>query len=293
MSNIDTMRTFLLVADCGSFSEAARKMGVVRATPTRIVKQIETDLGVTLFNRTTQEVSLTAKGALYAAMWKSIIDDIDEAKRTIQDEPIRLEGSLSIAIPSSFEPFILQTIAEISQESPKLKIGVTATDAPIRIPRDGFDLSISLGDTAADLFRIHLCDVRTVLIASPSYVATNKVPTSLNEFESHRLICVGDICERETWMFGRKQRTKVKIEPSISFSSLHAVVSAVGAGLGIARVPWFAALSGINTGRLVTLLDDLEPTPTPLQLVYHPKCQRSVALQALVDKIMKNLPDLQ
>src|SRR5271154_5326867 len=102
MDRLDAMRTFAAVADRGSFAEAARQLRLSPAAVTRAVAQLEDQLGLLLFHRTTRAVRLTERGALFLERCRQILGDIADAERLVRGEDAAPRGLLSVAAPLMF-----------------------------------------------------------------------------------------------------------------------------------------------------------------------------------------------
>lgn len=196
------MQLFVRVAHSGSFSAAAREMGMTQPTASRIIAALEKQIGAKLLARSTRAVTLTEAGADYLVRCEAILaalDDADHAARGTGE----LRGTLRIATSPSFAiRTVMPRLARFTERHPKLRIEFALNDARHDLIGDSVDVAVRIGtlsDSTAVARRIGM--VRRVIVASPGYLARVGTPHSPTDHVGHTLI-VGPVSHSsDAWSF--------------------------------------------------------------------------------------------
>lgn len=282
MDRLDAMRTFLAVADHGSFIEAARSLRLSSAGVTRAVAQLEGDLGVALLRRTTRTVALTERGAIYADRCRRLLADVDEAATLVRGEDAAPRGMLSVTAPVMFGQLHILPLAEdLAARHPDLTIRLTLVDRVTRLVEEGFDAGIRIGplpDSA--LVAVPLTEVRAVTVASPAYLDRHGMPEKPADLRHHASVVFEGVGTTNEWRFARA--ASITLTPRMSVNTAAAAIAAAEHGLGITRVLSYQVRDALATGRLVRVLTDCEPPPVPVTLIYQASQRTSANIRALV-----------
>lgn len=284
MDRLDAMRAFLTVADRGSFAEAARQLRWSPAGITRAVAQIEEELGLRLFNRTTRSVRLTERGALYAEKCREILAEIDAARTLVRGEDAAPRGTLAVTAPVLFGRLHVMPIAErLGAIHPDLKLRLTFVDRITHLVEEGFDLAVRIGDLAdSALVAVKLGAVGRVIVASPAYLKQAGVPATPDALRAHRIVSFDGVGSTNEWRFGRHGQRVIKVTPGLAVNCAQAARDAIERGHGIGRLLSYQVSAGIAAGRLVPLLTEDAPDPVPVSLVYQAARRASPNIRAFV-----------
>lgn len=278
------MRTFLAVADHGSFIEAARQLRLSSAGATRAVAQLEGDLGVTLLRRTTRSVALTERGAIYADRCRRLLADVDEAATLVRGEDAAPRGMLSVTAPVMFgQLHVLPVVEVLAARHPDLTIRLTLVDRVTHLVEEGFDLGVRIGLPAdSALVGVPLTRVRRVIVASPAYLALHGAPATPGDLRSHSIIAFEALGTTNEWRLGRDGQTGIALAPRLSVNTAAAAIAAAERGLGITQVLSYQVRDAVAEGRLMRLLPDHEPDPVPATLLYQAGRRASANIRAFV-----------
>ena len=146
MDILRAMRAFAQVADSGSFSAAARQMGVATSSVSRQVGELEYELGARLFYRTTRKLSLTEAGQLYYDRLAGIFTAVDEATLAVTQSDGTPSGILRLTVPTGIGRYIVSSILpDFLAGYPNIRTVVSMTDQMIDIVEAGIDLAIRVG----------------------------------------------------------------------------------------------------------------------------------------------------
>lgn len=281
---------FLAVAEERNFRAAADRLGVTRSAVSQGVRRLEDEYGMMLFTRTTRAVRVTEAGQrLYDALFQPLSEIGQAFERTAGDQSPR--GKLKIAVTSIAEPFLSgPLISTFARAHPLVTIDVTVTDEEFDIVAAGFDAGVRLGEVIEqDMVALPLGGkVREAAVAAPAYLAANGVPRHPRDLVRHR--CIGWRRTPEVaphrWEFeDNGTPVVVAVEPQITTNDLRFMLRSAVAGAGITFATEETFRPHIESGALVSLLEEFLP-PFPGFFLYFPN-RRNMApkLRALIDHV--------
>lgn len=288
MDRLDAMAIFLAVMDQGSLAAAARALGRSPATVTRAIATLEGRLGERLLHRNARGLRLTAGGERHAAIWRSVLAELDEAER--KPEAGRLEGMVAITAPELFGRLTVMPVLEsFLAGHPAVRARLLLLNRVVNLVDEGVDVAVRLAPLPeSGIVAVRLGEMRKLTCAAPSYLARCGAPEDPAALARH--ICIGseEGGGRELWRFrdrsaARARTIPVTIEPRLDLNSAGVAVDTAVRGSGICRALSYQVVDHLAAGRLVALLPGFEPDPTPVQLVFHPVPRRHAALRAFID----------
>lgn len=270
MDRLMALKTFVLVADHQSFSEAARKLRVSATAASRAIADLEQSLGVVLLRRTTRSVGLTPEGSTFLARCRPLLEELDEAERALKGESEEPSGLLRVTAPVVFgRMHILPVVSDLMRRHPKMTIELALVDRVIRLVEEGVDVGVRIAELPdSALHAARLAQVRRVLVASPSYLAARGEPSEPADLTAHDLIFFSGSGAMMEWRFNASGRPAIRVEPRLSTNSLETSIDAAIDGLGIARVLSYQVQDHVRAGRLRYLLVAAEPQPIPISLLF-------------------------
>lgn len=293
MSMIHEMRTdlnelvaFATVAEERSFTRAAARLGVSQSAVSHTVRGLEAELGLQLLARTTRSVAPTAAGAALLRDLAPALEQIERSLAEAQRLQARPAGRVRLVVSRPGAALVLlPKLAEFARSYPDIVLDVTTSNAPVDLVAGEFDAGIQIGEyIQRDMIAVRVSkDVRLVVVGSPEYFRSHKVPRTPQDLNKHP--CIG-IRSKETayrWQFekGRKALT-VNAQGPVVFDDTNLVIQAAlnGVGLGLAFEDAVADL--VETGRLIQVLDDW-CQPFPGYFLYYPSRRNlPAALSALI-----------
>jgi DNA-binding transcriptional LysR family regulator len=258
---------FVAVAQVGSFSGAAKRLGRSTSQVSRDIAQLEGRLDLRLFYRTTRKVSLTDAGQDFLDRCRKLIEDRDEAIASVNAKEDGLQGHLRMTCALAYgERFIASSVNDFLIAHPRLSVDLVLTDQVLDLISEGFDLAIRTGQLKnSGLVATRLASRRRFLCASPAYLAVAGVPITLGDLDNH--VCIRGTSD--TWLFNRDGRPYL-FRPGgrLRCNSGEAALTAALQGLGLCRLPDFYVEEHIGNGELVSLLDEHRPKDEPVWAVY-------------------------
>lgn len=288
MDRLGEMEVFAAVAAQGSFTAAARHLGVSTSAASKYVIALEERLGVRLLNRTTRRLSLTEAGYDFREWCERIAADVAEAERSVASLHAEPRGVLRVNAPMSFGQLHLgPVLADFLERYPDVHIDMAMTDRRIDLVEEGFDIAIRIGVLRdSSLVARKLASTRRVVCAAPAYLARRGIPQTPDDLAAHN--CLGHVPQRgaEDWAFnGPDGAFTVRAAGSLMVNNGDMLRLAVLAGSGIAMLPSFIVGPDLAEGRLRALLCDFEPPPLPISAVYPAGRPVAAKVRAFIDHL--------
>ncbi len=188
MKDLLSLKVFTRVARLGSFSAAASECNLSQSQVSRIISDLEADLGARLLSRTTRAVNVTDAGAEFLLRIEAVLAALDEAEHGVRGGD-SLRGVLRMSAPSSIAVReLIPRLAPFAAMHPDLQIDVRMGDRPQDLVRDAVDVAIRVGNlTDSTATAILITHIPRVIVASPGYLARHEAPTHPEILRQHRI----------------------------------------------------------------------------------------------------------
>ncbi|WP_207553719.1 LysR family transcriptional regulator [Teichococcus deserti] len=259
MQDLQELSALLAVAEAGSFTAAAERMGRDASVLSRRVAALEQSLGVRLLTRTTRRVSLTEAGAAYCRRIQPLLEELASAGREASEHAARPQGLVRVSLPVTFgRHWVAPLVPRFLLEHPEIRLELRFSDRVVDLVADGFDLAIRvaarpLRDSSLTLRRI--AGYRNMLVAAPSYLAVAGVPQAPEELARHACLGFTGHADYPDWVLARGEarhrlRPAFRLATDLSEMALQAAVE----GAGITLTPDWLAGPGLRDGRLAEIL---------------------------------------
>ena len=270
MNRFGALAVFTAVAELGSFSGAARRLGRSTTAISRAIAALEAELGVRLLNRTTRRVSLTDSGAGYLEVSRRILSELEEAESALQEGVGAPRGPLTVTAPVVFgRRHLMPLICDFLDRHAAVQARVLLVDRIVDLVEEGVDVAVRIGHLPdSTLIAVQVGRVRRILCASPAYLARCGTPREPADLDRHRTIGAalsGALASPAIPRRGRPARAA--IAPALRVNSVEAAIEAALAGFGITAALSYQVDQELRAGVLVRLLPEHEPAPLPLHLV--------------------------
>ncbi len=281
------MQLFIRVVERRSFSAAAADLGLGRSTATEAIKQLEADLGARLLERTTRHVTPTLEGQAHYQRCLAILSDIEEAESAFRDS--RPRGLLRIdAHPLLTRTFLLPHLPEFLDRYPGLDLHIGQGDRLVDLVREGVDCALRAGELAdSGLIARRLATINEVTCASPAYLARHGMPATLTDLQAGHL-CVGFVSSRTGEVmpleFIDGQAIKlISLGSRVTVNNSDTMTDLCRLGFGLIQAPHYRLAQDLAEGRLIEILPDHPPSPTPLSAVYPQNRHTAARLRVFLD----------
>lgn len=287
---LDDMAIFVAVADSGSFTSAAKQLGVQKGTVSRRIRELEASLDAQLLVRSTRAVRLTDDGKTYLEHARRAVEAARMAARSLAEGRGAPSGTLRISTTVHFgEQPLAPVLVEYMRRYPDVSVELELTAQRVSLIDAGFDVALRFGSLADSTLLTRRIAVGAVgCFASPEYLARRGTPSAPEELATHDLL-VSDGLVSTMWPFrsgGRK--VTIPVRPRLSSASHRLAALAAEHGLGIAYLPFPAARDASERGALVQILAPFTPPPFPLAAVMPRQDPLPVRIRAFVDLLVES-----
>lgn len=274
MDKLKAMQTFTQIADAGSLTAAARLMGSSLPAVVRSLSALEAVLGVRLFNRSTRRISLTEEGKRYLNDCRQILSAVAEAEAGLSAEAEEPSGLLTITASVAIgHIMVTPVITQFVQAYPKVRCNLLLLDRVVNLLEEGVDIGVRIGDLQdSTLVAQKIGNLRRVLVASPQYFEkyTALYGELIHPKDLLNANCIGFNGTSGTWwsFYENGKQFTVPVTGNLEFNHSNSALDAciAGVGFGIFILPQVAPY--ISEGKLILLLENFEPPPRPINLIY-------------------------
>lgn len=286
MDRLEAMSILLAVVEAGSLSAAARRLGTPLATVSRKISELEKHLKAHLLTRSSRQLTLTEAGRSYVAASRRILDEVSEAERAAAGEYSTPKGELVVTAPIVFGRLhVLPVVTAFLMAYPDIDIRMVLSDRFVHLIDDHIDAAIRIGELAdSSLVALRLGAVRRVVCASPAYLAARGAIRRPADLAKHDCITFNALMATDTWSFGGvRGADTVRIRSRLAVNTAETAIDAAVAGLGVTRVLSYQIAGARKSETLKVVLEDFEPPPVPVSLVYAGQGQLPIKLRAFLD----------
>lgn len=260
LDKLGELRTLVLVVETGSLSAAARQLRVSPNAVSRRVIQLEAQLGVKLFNRSTRTLAVTHEGRLLYARARRAIEEIDAAHDEIANSKVALSGQVRVAIPGGVcSPVVLARFAQLLDANPLLDLRMHLANESLDPRAEPFDIVVSVGPIIDNrLVARKLIVSSWALAASPAYLARAAPVRTPKDLRHHRCLRFATPRAQKEWpLVDSKGRTvQAVVGGGFEADDTRILGDACYAGMGIGLRPLVELDGAVRQGRLVHLLPD-------------------------------------
>jgi DNA-binding transcriptional LysR family regulator len=270
VKDIFSLKLYTRVARLGSFSAAARECGLSQSQVSRIIADLENELGVRLLSRTTRAVVLTEAGAEFLSRIDPILIALDEAEHSVRDTG-ELRGMLRMSMPSSVAiREIIPRLAGFVERHPGLRLQFLLGDRPQDLVKEAVDVAIRLGRLAdSSATATLMTQIERVVVASPDYLLRHGEPATPEALTQHRIVGGPASVVPSGWKFRRGElEIAVDLEAHFSTNENEGAVAAAAAGFGITSTSEWACRRELVDGSLVRLLSDWKTADIPVHAYF-------------------------
>lgn len=290
MDRFKTIDSFVRVAGTGSFSAAAKQLGMSRALISLHITDLEKRLGVRLLNRTTRALTLTEPGTRYLEFCQRLLGEMNEQETSLAQLQKEPRGSLKVTAPKSFGALHLADAAVgFSARYPDIKLSLILEDYSFRaydFVEQGLDVAVRLGDLPdSSLIGRKIATLQWAVCAAPKYLARRGKPKTPGDLGKHRCLAHVNLDPNDrTWrLHSPNDVISVKIGGTFASNSALVLRKAAIAGLGVAYLPLYCIHDDLKRGSLLKLLPDYAPPERPIYVVYPPSAQLPERVRSFVD----------
>jgi len=288
---IQQLTVFTRAADGGSFSRAARELGLSQPSVSRIVSELEARLGVKLILRTTRRLTLTEAGAAFLARARRVLSELEDAEDVARGID-SLRGTIRVAMSVLFGTrAVIPYLPEFLARHPDLRVKLMLADERQDLVVEGADVAIRFGPLDDSAFGARkIATTERWVAAAPAYLQAHGVPRTPADLGEHECMIGPGRFGRARWTFTRGGKTEsVSVRGRVRTDSAAGMLACLMAGMGIAIASDVMSGPEIESGALVRLLPRWTMEGADVYAVFPAGPRPSAKVRALVDHIARNL----
>lgn len=291
MDILKGMRLFVIIAERGSLSAAARDTGHSLTAVVRTLAALEAHLGVRLLNRTTRRLALTDAGQRYLAHCRGIVAAVEQAEADVSLDQHEPAGPLVITAPVLIgERLIAPLINRFVQRYPRIRCRVLLLDRVAQLLEEGIDVGIRIGQLADSSLVVRPLGVlRRHVVATPAYLDRHGRPEHPTDLVHANCITFSGAAA-PWWTFSEEGREfSLDVSGNVDFNRATPALQACLDGLGIGNFVRPHIREHLEQGRLEAVLQAFEPEPRPVQIVYPHGRLLPARTRAFIDFVVQEL----
>ena len=291
MDQLAALATFVRVVDMGSLSKAARSLPSSLTSVSRQLSALEQHFGTQFVRRTTRRLTLTDEGRMLYERAKAILAEFKQVEAALSANHQEPTGRLRVSAPTLIgRALIAPILAEFLRLYPSVSIDLQLVDRAVDMLEEDIHVALRIGHLPdSQLIVRKLSDIQMIVCAAPSYLKLRGTPAMPAELSGHDCLAFSETSGVGEWHFGKEARSEcnVAISAKLWINSLDALVLAAAQGAGVVRVPSWLVKRELSTGRLVRILKDFEPPPSPLNVLFQSARLASPKTRVFVDYLVQ------
>jgi DNA-binding transcriptional LysR family regulator len=290
MDTLDGIRTVIAAVETGSFTAAGERQGISKALVSKYVGEVESRLGVRLFNRSTRRLSLTEEGQRYYDQAVPLLEEFSVMVDNVTGAQSAPRGLLRVSVPQTFgEMSLSPLIPKFLETYPDLCLDLQLSDRMIDMLEEGIDVVIRIGGVDdSSLIARQIKTLPLTLCASPEYLAQYGEPTKPEDITQHTCIIDSNFRIGKHWPIvdPEGQTTSIEVSSNIAVNSPRAVKEIAIAGGGIGMIPHFIIESELQKGVLKEILPGYSTLEFGLFAIYPHRRYLSKKVRCFIDFLM-------
>lgn len=291
-AHLSGILSFVRAAELGSFSAAARQLGISAAAVSKNVARLEARLGIRLMNRSTRSLNLTAEGAAFFAQVRDALQALDGAVDDLATRRTGPSGRVRMSAGGSMvRHFLVPLLPAFRRDYPGIALEIDSDDRFVDIVGGGYDCALRGGVIKdSNLAARQVCRFFSVLVASPDYLARRGVPATPHALATHDLLAARFLSSGEwVWQFDGDAPSP-SWPAAFTFSDPDALLAGALAGLGIAQLGTHHVWPHLQAGTLkIVLFDALRSPDMSLSLQYPHRALIAPRVRHTVDFFVDHL----
>jgi len=289
---------FARVAETGSFSRAAQRLGLPKSTVSRRISVLEERLGERLMLRTTRRLSLTEFGQQLLEHARQVAAEVDAVKALSEYRQAQPSGRLRVSMPSDFATGLLtEMLAAFIALHPAVSLELDLSPRRVDLIGENFDLAVRMGDLPDDamLAARRIAVFSSGLYAAPSYLADHGNPAVPDDLYRHSALqLLGRNTEAVSWVLVRAEQRWEGLPPGRAIAnSPELLISLARAAAGIAAVPDYFAAPSVRRGELIRVLPEWCAPSATAWMVFPGRRLMAAKTRAFIDMVEAALAGVQ
>lgn len=259
MERFTALETFVQVVDLGSYTAAAKRLGISQSGASKAISRLELDLGVRLLHRSTRKVNTTDAGERLYAEAKDALGRIDEALRSLRAETDQVRGKVRVAAPLGFaKQHVVAALPRFLEQHPGIEVEMVMDDAVLDTAEARIDVCFRHGEPSRKISGSRrIGTARRLVVGSPVYFARHGAPVQPQDLLNHEAVIGPRDRPSNVWWFTRgEEASRVELKGRLSVGSREGLREALLAHVGVAVVSEWDVSAELSQGSLVAVLPE-------------------------------------
>jgi DNA-binding transcriptional LysR family regulator len=286
MDQFKQISTFVDVAAKGSLSAAARAEGIAPAMIGRRLDALEERLGVKLLQRTTRKIALTNEGIAFLEDCQRILAELENAESAVSERSAKASGHLLVSAPAGFgRRHVAPLLPSFLAEHRDVNVTLNLNDRVVDLIGEGIDVAIRIAALSdSNLIGVKLADNRRVVVASPAYLKRYGRPGSLDDLAKHNCLAISSEGSQRGWTFRQNgKNVTLKVSGNMVCNDGAVLHDWALSGKGLAWRSMWEVGNAIESGQLVTVLDEFAAPGNDVYAVFAQRRHLPLRIRAFVD----------
>jgi DNA-binding transcriptional LysR family regulator len=286
MDHFKQISTFAEVATRGSLSAAARAEGVAPAMIGRRLDALEERLGVKLLQRTTRKIALTNEGTAFLDDCQRILAELTDAESAVSERSAHASGHLTISAPAGFgRQHVATLMPSFVAEHRDVTLTLNLNDRVADLIGEGIDVAIRIASLSdSNLIGVKLADNKRIVVASPAYIKRHGEPKSLDDLSKHNCLAFSSDGSQRGWTFRQNgKNVTLKVSGNMVCNDGEVLHDWALLGKGLAWRSLWEVGTEIESGKLVTILDEFAAPGNDIYAVFAQRRHLPLRIRAFVD----------
>ncbi|WP_119343675.1 LysR family transcriptional regulator [Facilibium subflavum] len=290
MSDLDRFELFLLVAEFGTITLAAEKLGIAKASLSKQIQRLESDLKINLFLRHKQRLHLTDEGETLLNQCKRLCRELENTRNLCQKFHNEPTGILHVVVFSYFaKHLIYPKLKSFLNQYPKLELIIDSTEKIPDFEKEQIDIAVGFSlpvPNPDEVIQKRMMTTRYILCASPGYFKSHGKPKSLQDLHHHQYIShtrrTGD------YTLKLKPEYSLQLKPYLLVNSVYAMIECAKNDLGLIQLPLYVLKEYLDSGELIQILPEYQACDSDVYYHYPKYAHPQPKLQRFIEFFLKN-----
>ena len=288
----DRLRLFNIVAQTRNITEASYILQMSQSALSRQMKALEHELGVKLFLRNSDGISLTKAGNRLYSSVQVLASDISKTHNQLLEDMDVPSGRLNVTATNAFGAlWVAPRMSKFKIVYPEISVALSLRDSEPRVTNFNSDVEVRMTPSSSqDDVQIKLADCRYKIFASKDYIKVNGLPKTTKDLDDHKIISYGEDAQppidrhRLNWLLTIGKENKRPRKPIFEVSSIYGIAKATEVGMGIASLPDWMEFEMIE---LTEILPQMEGPKMSISLCYNYELRNDSRIKAFKDFMLQ------
>lgn len=286
------MMVFLNVAEQGSFTAAANKIGLPKSNISRKISRLEEKLSVKLIERSTRSLHLTEIGQVYLQHCQRINEEMLNAQQCIENLASLPRGKIRLcASVGTGQSLLAKPLAKFSQQFPEISLELKLTNRRVDIVEEGFDLTVRVGESPdSNLISKKLITIKLALFSTAKYLENHEQITTPEQLESHDCLLMNSLSNNTVWpLFFENEQRNIKVSPRIFSDDFNSLKTMVINHCGIGLFPEYLCKDELSQGIMQRVLPNWSGRTIDIYAIYPSRKGVTPKVRALLEFLYTSL----